>query len=222
MAISRDTSQDCSSTSDSATTRTATYPVTATAGKLLVAVCCLGATVAQTTIPAGWTSLVAINHNSLTFSLHLVYKVSDGTETGATFSHSASASAIRIGAYQYSGVATSSPADKSASNDDGGSGQTSLATGTTATTTQADELIFTVVGWSGGVTSPSWASATTVATVSSNTFQGLMTGQRIVAATGTYSDTASWTTSRFCDALIGTFKGAAVAATKHLGTLGVG
>lgn len=209
MAISRDTSQDCSSTSDSATTRTATYPVTATSGKLLIAVCCLGATVAQTTIPAGWTSLVNRNHNSLTFSIHLVYKVSDGTETGATFSHSASASAIRIGAYQYSGIVTSSPADKSASNDDGGAGQTSFATGTTAATAQANELIFTAIGWSGGVTNPVWTSATTVATVSSNSFQGIMTGERVVSATGTYSDTATWTTSRFCDALIGTFKAAA-------------
>jgi hypothetical protein len=209
VAISRDTSQDCSNTNGSTSSLAATYAATATAGRLLVAVAMIGTTVSHVTIPSGWTTLVSRDHNSLLYCGLICYKVAAGNETGATFSVNNGATSIHIAAYQYSGITASSPADKSTSNDDGGGLVTTRATGTTATTAQADELIITAVGWTGSVTSPTWANATTLHNIGSG---GLMTGERIVSATGTYSDTASWTTGRFANLLIGTFKAGASAA----------
>lgn len=205
MTITRDSSQDCSNTSASATTLTATYPATATAGRLLVAVGFLADQKLVLGGPSGWTKAADVEHSSQTFSTAVYYKIAAGSETGATFTTSGSAAAMGVAAYQYSGMVSSSPLDKTASNQNGGSQTTSLATGTTAATSQASELVISAVHINGSGTNITWASGTEL-------FEGSAhqrsVAERIVSATGTYNDTASWTSSLFGCALIVTFKGA--------------
>ncbi|MCH8984635.1 MAG: hypothetical protein IH943_11155 [Acidobacteria bacterium] len=90
---------------------------------------------------------------------------------------------------------------------------TSCSTGTTPTTTGADQLLIAGVGLNG--TSDGWANtwtnsfsqqSTVVSTGGSAVNRSASsTADRIVTATGTYETTESWTTSRNCQAAIVTF-----------------
>lgn len=105
---------------------------------------------------------------------------------------------------EYQGLTTSSPLDKTASTSADGS--TAISTGTTATTTQASELLVAAFGFSG--------VGTIFTPGSSFTYAGLLMGSnmmfgsqtRIVSSTGTYTGTATADSAQDYSGAIATFK----------------
>jgi hypothetical protein len=116
---------------------------------------------------------------------------------------------IRV--FEFSGLAASA-ADKFSANrwdpaSHGGSSATVYDSGTTATTSQADELLIGVVGrpaTSDIYTLPTnWTDEVT----SAGTFTSMFTGQRIVSATGGYAFTANLDSAyAWVGSMIATFK----------------
>jgi hypothetical protein len=181
-----------------------------TAGNLLVAACNSDATVAT---PAGFTLAVSAVSGQ---GLYIFYRVvQSGDGSSVTFAPNV-ADSCAGGVLEYSGL-TATPLDQTASNTTGSSAS-SLATGTTGTTSQADELIIVVVGPHAGNNHPwvlqSWSAGYTsqieepngLATVGSAS-SACHIGDRIVSATGTYSATGTWApASSDAGAAIATFK----------------
>ncbi len=141
----------------------------------------------------------------------IAYKIAGAAEgTDVTVSVSASDDQT-ITIFEYSGIDTVSPLDQTAAN---AGTPTSCSTGTTPTTSTADELLIAGVGLNG--TSGGWANtwsngftqqSTVVSTVSiDNQKSASSTADRIVVATGAYETTESWTTGRSCQAAIVTFQ----------------
>lgn len=136
-----------------------------------------------------------------------------GASHTITATSSAGSSFLTLCAAAYSGMASSSTIDKTQSGTGTG---TSLDSGNTATTSQADELLIGngTVSTGGSVTWSAGASYTNRATVTNADIGGIgYIEERIVAATGAYSapeslsgGTGGWT------ALIGTYKAAGAAA----------
>lgn len=202
MAIARDTDYDCDGTSS------ATFPGgrTASAGDLLVA-CVRNETVHASISMSGFTKKVGVDLSTV-FCGAIFFKIATGGETGCSVT---GASTARTQLFRYTGAAASSVDDKSASNAGGSQVQT-LATGTTASTSQPDELIIMIAALDGAVTigANPWANGELLRSQAAN---GFFTGQRIVTAVGTYSDTATWTTNRFPALAIATFKAAEVVSS---------
>jgi hypothetical protein len=130
-----------------------------------------------------------------------------------TFNNNTAHSAV---AAEFSGLATSSWLDQQV-------GATFIAgtaadSGATGTTSQANELLIGMVGHQSSVTaftpevvSPVWNQLSTAASV--GIIQQVHPLWRIVAATGTYSTKATWSTSRIYGAAIATYKAAPPAVT---------
>lgn len=188
-----------------------------TPGNLLVAACNSDATVST---PAGFTLAVSAVSGQGLYIFYRVVQAGDGSSV--TFAPSV-ADSCAGGVIEYSGL-TATPLDQTASNTIGSSA-TSLATGTTGTTSQASELLIVVVGPHAGNNHPwvlsSWSAGYTsqieepngLATVGSAS-SACHIGDQIVGATGTYSATGTWSpASSDAGAAIATFK--AVAGTVH-------
>lgn len=223
-AIARVASQDAGATALAATV-TANYPATPTSGHLLIAVVYAAAASAAAGFSMGGSGwLLATTSPDYptagpTQGLALFYKVAGAGETTAVQANCTGATNMHLQIYEYAGTATTSPLDKTGSP--GGasvSTTSSLATGTTPTTSQADELVFVALGHSGAITSLSWTNSITAL----QTTPRLDSGERIVSATGTYSSTASWVTGRTAGALIATFKAGGTPRSFGTGPLGIG
>lgn len=183
-----------------------------TAGNLLVAACNSDATVST---PTGFTLAVSAVSSQGCYVFYRVVQAGDSATV--TFAPSVSDS-IAAGVIEYSGLVTSSPLDKTASNTTNASAS-SLATGTTATTAQASELVIVVVGPHGGNNHPwvlsSWSAGYTSQVEEPNGLANSAVfssachiGDQIVGATGTYSATGTWSpASNDAGAAIATFKG---------------
>jgi hypothetical protein len=116
---------------------------------------------------------------------------------------------ITIAIHEYSGMATSSPADQSSATGTGTSA--THASGTTGTTTQADELVFLVdthFGNAATVTAGSGYSLRESQTAVSD--MPIATEDKIVASTGTQSGSFTWDNALY-DCAIVTYKGASAA-----------
>lgn len=181
-----------------------------TAGNLLVACCNSDATVST---PSGFTLAVSAVGGQ---GLYIFYRVAQaGDSATVTFAPSVSDS-VAAGVIEYSGIVSSSPLDQTASNTTGGN-PTSIATGTTGTTAQASELVVVVVGPHAGNNHPwvlsSWSAGYTSQIEEPEGLNGAASsachiGDRVVAATGTYSATGTWSpSSSDAGAAIATFKG---------------
>lgn len=130
-----------------ATSVTATYDSTPTAGNLLVAVYG-GRSAEAITGPVGWTPTLSVNHASAIPRLRWFYKISNGTE-GAVSCSTPSSSEKALQIFEHSST-DGWPADSVdvMSNGDGGGGNVALvSTGTTAATATAN-----AVGIAGGTT----------------------------------------------------------------------
>jgi hypothetical protein len=209
--------QHASNTGNGVTTLTVTLGSATTAGNCLIANITCENDTSITSIKLGtsadnWASQVAN-------STYDCYQWADpdcaGGQTSVVITFSGSEIPI-VDVYEFSGLLTSSPLDKS--NGTGGSAGTSAAwtSGASGTTTQAAEL---VVGFAGGwnaantnptITPPSspWANATLLGS-GPGTWQ--QSGYQIVAATGsyTYNGTSNMTgTNNEYAAAIGTYKAA--------------
>lgn len=161
---------------------------TPTSGNLLILTVVSDATV---NTPSGWTLAVsAVNYSGT----YIYYKTSAGNETTITVSPTASA-ATGIDFLEYSGMATSSQLDATASTTPPGT-VSSVSSGTTATTAQADEVLVAVIGISTTLQSVSpWSNSFTEEFDSPTTGAGVnvqqATATRIVAATAAYETTGT-------------------------------
>lgn len=182
-----------------------------TAGNTLIAACNSDATIAT---PAGFSLAVSAVSGQ---GLYIFYRVVQaGDSATVTFTPSVS-DAVAGGVLEYSGL-TATPLDKTASNTTNSSA-TSIATGTTATTAQADELLIVVVGPHAGNNHPwvlsSWTAGYTSQIEEPEGLNGASSaachiGDRIVSATGTYAATGTWSpASSDAGAAIATFRIAA-------------
>lgn len=115
-------------------------------------------------------------------------------------------SAISCVLQEFSGVATSSPLDKTISAQGTSAAPSS---GATATTTQADELVIGLVGWAGATSTASLGSGyTNLAQVALADASTAMES-KIVAATGAQTAAMTLGASRDWAAICATFKAAA-------------
>lgn len=219
MAIAQVQRKSAASTSDS-TSHSITFDSAPTQGNLLVVVYSSdGGGAAGPN--GGWTPVTGTDGVlSADFTAVICwYKIAGASESSTISFTFASASNLAVTAYEYSGIAASSPVDKVAGNSPGSSTGT-CATGTTATTTQADELLIAGVGQTtagGGTlrTIASWNNSFTaelhIASTGSPVNTSISVASRIVSATGTYSSTATFSggNSNHPSAGIVTFKAAA-------------
>lgn len=215
MALSRITGQDKSGTSATAAL-TVTYPSTPTQNNLLIAIVYCSGTGATVTIP-GWTQDKTID-DSAGHSISIFSKIAGVSETSAVAIADGSASGSIHGLiFEYSGNAASSALDKTISASSGSSSVNSLASGSTPTTTQADELLIAAAGVAGSGSSPTWTGSFTGHL---NTTRSFMADQ-IVSATGAYATTFGYTgTAVKTNVAIATYKALAASPGVNSGFLG--
>ena len=123
---------------------------------------------------------------------------------------------------EFSGLMTSASLDQSTSNKSNADTHTSLATGTTATTTQADELVVInhAIGARNGVSNITYTDPVSGFTTLYNqpndaTSVGVLQAYKVLATTGTQTATFNWVSGETfmgSQAVIATFKAAGAAA----------
>jgi len=187
------------------------YASNVTAGNFLV--CCISTAgdVTNVTDTLGHTWTKAVDRGNALWLLYsdiwYVANCSGGANTVTLSGGFANFEHIWVG--EYSGMATTTPLDQTASAQNDINEPDSTATATTA---QADELLIGMVGnestrtmiWNGNLTE--------IDELASNS-RALSVGESIVSATGAYSSTATKSGTCAWMALIATFKGAAAAAS---------
>lgn len=185
MAIARISAQDASATGTNGAV--ATYPTTATNNNLLVAIG-VSDTGAGTMAIAGFTQV--LNNFTSGNQISIFYKVSAGTETTITMTDDGGSTVNALAIFEYSGLSTT-PLDKFASAGDNITSTLSVASGTTATTTNSDELLIAAAFWENAL--QTFSSATNSFTNILNVGSRLFVVERIVASTGAYSTTITVT-----------------------------
>lgn len=207
------------------TTGTVTFSSTTTAGNIILVTARSGGTATTTMADdkAGGSNTyntdVTLSHAS--FGAGYIFSAPNaGAAKVLTWTNSVSAS-IRIAIFEYSGIATSSPLDKTSSLYTSGS-PTSADSGSTATTTQAAELLVGVLclnaancGTTTAGTSQSYAIEERVP---ADPNARLVSEDVVVAATGTYKADFTWANASSADAicLIATYKAAGGVAVDYL------
>lgn len=198
------------------TSITATLGVASTAGNILLAAVMHSASAQTITAPANWVQLAA---NSATRTLQIwAYVNNPGGITSVQFSAGTSGGMSLI-VVEFSGVATSSPLDQNATNVNS-VGSVTMDSGTTATTTNANELWFAALGYGGGsnrtisgITNGFTADQIANASSGGGTGAHLSDYYKIVAATGTANVEATLASSSSWAGAIVTLLPAAISAT---------
>lgn len=198
------TQRQSAASSASTTSLIATYSPAATVNRLLVAICFTRGDVL--TNPAGWTTAVNVDNLVNNDELRIAYKIAVGGETDVEFTWAANDTA-GLSIFEVSGNDASSPLDRTASTGITG-GVSALSSGTTGTTTLADEISFCGFGLRQSVSSPSLTNSFTLEHHLESVAQvaTLLSGSRIVAGISTYETQASWTTAADAMGCIATFK----------------
>lgn len=160
--------------------------------------------------PSGWTLAQSAIDATGTY---IFYRISDGSEQNFTITPGAPAPGCCV-AFEISGCAAA-PFDKSASATGQGAGST-IATGTTALTSQADEILIALVGigLSGGDTAAitAWSNsfveqAQVTSSAGSPANIRMAVATRTVTAAATYTTTATLSAAdAACSGAIATFK----------------
>lgn len=174
---------------------TATLAGDPTSGNLLILCHSSPSTTAPTT-PTDFS--IAREHDNSTTTGIVFYKISDGTEgTGYTVSHGTSQRQC-LGVVEVEGPWEAAPLDQVQSAGDGTTDVTSQSTGTTGTTTQADEFAFAffVNRARGDVfASAAYSNSFTLIgktnTSGSNTSTAMAAARLVLTATGTQECTVS-------------------------------
>lgn len=212
MTIARVAGQDASGIGASGSV-SVSFPGATTAGHLLLcAVWGLGTGPGTNGTPSGWTVAkdVGFGSGGTAGDLTLFYKQATGSETSVT-STASGGGAMQMELAEFSGVANPIALDGTAAT--GTSGASSIATTAafkpSITLSQATSLIVQILGPSNTITGIAWAAATGITTTNTK----MMLSQWLPGSTGTFSDTATWTTARTASALIVAFKSAAATVT---------
>lgn len=184
-----------------------------TQGNLLLMVVVSDATV---NTPSGWSlGATAVNYTGT----YVYYKIAGSGESATITVTPTSSAHTCISALEYSGMAATTPLDKTATSLT--TPVSVISTGTTATTVQADELLIALVGISSSGTMrniSSWSNSFTqehnVIATGSGTLVRIGTATRVVSATGAYTSSATLDGSTAGPSgIIATFKIAAGGAT---------
>lgn len=202
MAISRvngGTGRDASNSS-----WTLTFGFTAVAGNLLVIVATSVPNVMTT--PSGYTLAVS---KEGTVNTYIWYKIAAGGETSASMSVTGGSSYSIAHVIQFSGTAASSPLDKTASG--GGTSDTTAQSGTTATLSQADEVVVVGYGLNDQAFSFTQASGFTSNALTRDSFETktLQSSYKIVSSTSAVTANGTWPLSAVDSNVMATFKAAA-------------
>lgn len=175
-------------------------------------------TVSQVTDTAGnsYTRQGNIEHGDSNHSAECwaAFNITGNASNTVTATFSGNAQNRDINVVQYSGIATSSAFDQAAAlNIDAGT-PTSHTTNTTGTTAQADEVVIGYfIAWN--IATPYTPSATSPYNLRRVNTDSSFVADRIVAATGTYSVTASTTQAGQLAMMVRTFKAAAAASLTY-------
>lgn len=179
---------------------TATYGQTPTQGNLLVAAVTANVGVGSIAI-SGWSTAKSVAVG-VAGGLIVFYKVAGAGESTAVVATGTAATFMDLHIFEYSDIDNASPLDVTISGADTGAGVTSRSTGTTASTSQPNTLIFTAcatAGANGGNTG--WTNGL----VNQITTTDLMTADEDSTIQGTGESTASWNTSQRAAAIMVTF-----------------
>lgn len=191
MAISRLTGQNAVGASTT-TSLTVNYPSTATNNNTLIATVYKNVGVGTGSI-SGWTMIASQAFSGTAQSVEIWAKISNGTETSVAYTGATGATIVRMHITEYSGLATTITTD-------GTNGATSATTSVTTitsgnvTTTNADDLLLVAAATGGNSTAQAFDGGFTLQQKDASTIR-LFDADQIVAATGTYGTTATWTTS---------------------------
>ena len=151
MAASRIQTAKASNTSS--TTVAATWGASTTAGNFLVATVLARSTsvVPVLSAPAGWTQAVVANNSVANYHTCGIFYYENAGAQSATgnFSATAAEQGMALVVAEYSGVLTASSLDQTVGYGDNTS-TTAHVTGTTGTTTQANELVIAGIGSGAG------------------------------------------------------------------------
>lgn len=141
-----DTIQSVSANSTGVTSLAVPF-TSATAGNLLVAAYSSSAAQTWGSDPSGWALLTQVTNAAGNMSSIWYYKIAAGGETSVTATFDNGGSNIRGSVCEFEGSFNATPLDKTA-EDEGSisTAVTSMASGTTATTSQADELLVAFFG----------------------------------------------------------------------------
>lgn len=164
--------------------------------------------VSNVTGPSGYVKDVVKDRG--TGSVAIWSKVAGASESATITFTTALNQSASLEAIEVSGAATASVLDKT--NKAEGASSNSIQPGTTGTLSQADEIAYTAslqAGTNGGTE----AIDTGFTVLDSGSFDTMIAGYLIVAATTALNPTHSWTTNRARAAVIATYKAAAAAAT---------
>lgn len=214
MAIGTPTAIGQNSTSSAASSLAITTTAAVPAGAMIVLEIAnhnsASVVPSSVTDSAGNTYTLISSINSSAVSETLAYALNatalaSGSTITITFPSARNAAAA---AYYVTGIATASAVDQQASNTTGSSATPSV--GPTSATTQADELIIGLFGYSNSRTFTPGSGYTALATVeSTGTVRGTTGEYKIVSATGAQTADGTFNSSATFAGLIVTFKGAA-------------
>ena len=126
-------------------------------------------------------------------------------------------SAIGVVVQEFSGIAATSPLDRTVSAQ---GTSTAPSSGATSATTQADELVVGLVGWAGATTTPTLGAGYTNLGHISLTDASAAMQSKVVAATSAQTAAMTLAASRDWAAICATFKAASAAGTPGAGFLG--
>jgi hypothetical protein len=197
--------------SSTGVTATFTSFATATAGNLLVAAWQARTNPGTVTPPSGWlqafTDLGALNAPTI----YLWYKVAAGSETGAAVGTINSVTQD-IFVWEYQGFTGTPTLDRTISANSATT--TTMSTGTTLATTDANEIAVAMVGLqaTGGAIVTPWTNSYIDDTSRATTAMYIAT--KSLSSIGTQETTLAWTTSRKAAAGIATFKDVVTATTQ--------
>lgn len=192
-------------------TARATFSTPTSAGSMLLAAVAIthpGSTSSALSGPSGWSTVGKVKRDELTVALY--YRANAPATSTVSVSNSSERS-IQLRVFEYTGIAQSSPLDKSTSRE--GTSKT-ISSGSTGTTSQADELVFAVVGnryttsqsgFSGGFAQ--LYNSTSPSDDEESDRTRLSIHSRVTTSTGSFSIGGSLSSSRDWVAIVAAFKG---------------
>jgi len=198
-----------------ATTCSATYPGSPASGDLLIANFFTKSDTSPTN-PSGWTTDVEIINGTNNDYLRICSKIAGAGESATVTFTGLAADLGALGIMRFSGAAN--PAiDKTASSGFV-TGVTSKTSGTTAATTQGDEVSIVAYGIRNvAITNPALTNSFIQKNfVTDSNAVSIIDGYFIETVTGTKESTASWTTAADPMGAIATYKAASGVASNQL------
>lgn len=188
------------------TSTTLTLDATPTQGNTIIVAMKAVSSMGTVTAPSGYN----VDYSFATGAAPvIIYRKVAGASESATITFSRTSTNVgQLEAFEFSGIATSSPLDQTIEADVGASNVTTLSLGPTATTTQSNEVALVNVAINGGTNA---ASSTLDSGFTNITTSGTLigvSGYKVLSSKQTLSATATWVTARRAQGLILTYKAA--------------